>query len=191
MGYHHFVGSGLSRSEKMQLWVANALLMSKVPNESRESSIQWELKHSSGVVQIARILAQKRGVDEELAVTAAALHDIHVVINGDYTNHAKNGAAIAREVLRTETDFTEDEIDSICEAIAHHSEKHLYSSNPLIELIKDADVLDCFFYTVAGYDEKPAELRKHYFKRIIKLRAELGLPEVKELSSCLDALEGK
>ncbi|MBU0532149.1 HD domain-containing protein [Candidatus Micrarchaeota archaeon] len=179
MAFHHFIGNGLNRSEKIQLWVVNTLLNSGIPNEKRESSIQWELKHTSGVIQLARLLAQKRNVNEELAIIAAALHDAHLITNGNYAEHAKKSAIIARNLLESSQNFSKDEIDEICEAITKHSEKHIYSSNKLVELIKDADCLDCFLYTGNGYDEKPKDVLRHYYKRIIQIRRELGLPEEK------------
>lgn len=177
MSYHHFVGNNLNRSEKIQAWVVNELLNSKLPNEMRESSIQWELKHSSGVIQMARLLAQKRGVNEELAEIAAGLHDVQVIINGTYEDHARKGEPIARQLLKNSGQFNKTEVDTICEAIANHSDKNIYSDVPLIELIKDADTFDCFFYGDNVYDYKPKEQLIHYYKRIVNLRNEFGLPK--------------
>ncbi|MFH1784905.1 MAG: HD domain-containing protein [Candidatus Micrarchaeota archaeon] len=176
MTYHHFKGNGLTRSEKIQLLVVEHILNSKVPEEKRESSVVWELKHSSGVIQMARILAQKREVDEELAVVAASLHDIHVIVNGDYESHAKKGAEIAKKLLESR-DFEKNEIEKIYMAIHEHSNKHIYSNDKLVELIKDADCLDCFFYGDYIYNDKPKEILEHYNKRIKRIRNELGLPE--------------
>ena len=139
MTYHHFKGDMLSRSEKVQLIVVNHLLNSKLPEDKRESSVVWELKHSSGVIQMARILAQKRGVDEELAVVAASLHDISVIINGSYDNHAEKGAELAKKMLNEIGGFDAREIEIVCTAIREHSNKHKYSEDKLVELIKDAD----------------------------------------------------
>ncbi len=190
MAYHHFIGEHLSRSEKIQARVVDELLSSKLPQEKRESSVKWELKHSSGVIQMARLLAQKRGVDEELAIMAAALHDIEVIVNGSYTDHAAKGAVIARKILEESNDWTANEIDSICEAIASHSDKHKYSQSPLVELIKDADSLDCFFYGDDVYEYKPATQLVHYYKRIMSIRNELGLPEKRFFALRLKELEG-
>ncbi len=167
----------MSRSDKIQSWIVNELLNSKLSQEKRESSVQWELKHSSGVIQLARLLAQKRNINEELAEIAAGLHDVHVIVNGTYEDHARSGAKIARELLEQSKQFSSAEINQIDEAIAQHSDKHIYSNNALVELIKDADTLDCFFYGDTVYDYKKEQLRIHYYKRIVSLRNELGLPE--------------
>lgn len=189
--YHHFVGKGLNRSEKIQAWVISELLNSKVPDEKRESSLAWELKHSSGVIQIARILAQKRGIDTELAEIAAALHDIYVIQEGGYTEHAKRGAVIARKYLTDSKEFSESEINQICEAIAGHSDKHKYSKIPLVELMKDADCLDCFLYADEIYEDKSPQMLRHYYSRIIRIRQELGLPPNEYFSERLSSLEGQ
>lgn len=189
MAYHHFVGEGLNRSEKVQAWIVNELLNSKLSNKKRESSIQWELKHSSGVIQMARLLAQKRNVNEELAEIAAGLHDIYVIIEGKYDQHAKKGAPIARNLLENSEQFSKIEINKICNAIANHSDKHIDSQDSLVELIKDADCFDCFFYGDSVYDYKPPELLKYYYKRIIKIRNEFDLPTKKYFSERLKILK--
>ena len=189
MTYHHFIGEVLNRSEKIQAWIVNELLNSKLPNDKRESSIQWELKHSSGVIQMARLLAQKRNVNEELAEIAAGMHDIYVIVNGSYDEHAKEGAPIARKILDNSGQFSQSEMDKICDAIANHSDKHIHSNDQLVELIKDADCFDCFFYGDTVYDYKSTELLKHYYKRIINIRNEFGLPPKKYFSERLAVLK--
>lgn len=191
MSYHHFLGEGLNRSEKIEAWVVNQLLNSKLPNEKRESSIQWELKHSSGVIQLARLLAQKRDVNEELATIAAGLHDVYVIIEGGYSDHARKGAGIAKELLQGSEQFSKTEIEKVCTAIAGHSDKHLYSEDRLVELIKDADCVDCFFYGDTVYDYKPTDMLKHYYRRIILIRKELGLPRKKYFDERLKELWGE
>lgn len=176
-GYHYFVHDGMTRSDEIQSWVINELLNSKLPQEKRESSVHWELKHSSSVIQFARLLAQKRNVNEELAEIAAGLHDVQVIVNGTYQDHAKLGAQIAKDLLENSGQFSSDEIKQIEEAIAEHSNKHVYSNNSLVELIKDADTLDCFFYGDKVYDYKKEEQLVHYYKRIVLIRKELCLPE--------------
>lgn len=190
MTYHHFKGNALNRSEKIEAWVAGQILDSNLPNERRESSLEWELKHSSGVIQMARLLAQKRGVNEELAVIAAALHDVYVIVDGSYDAHAVKGAEIARKLLGKAGAFSARETDAVCNAIASHSDKHIYGNDALAELVKDADCADCFFYGDDIYDEKPPAQRIHYFKRIINIRKELGLPERKGIAMKLQKLGG-
>lgn len=46
--FPHYKGGDLSRSEKMERKVVELLLTSGVPDSERDSSIIFELKHSSG-----------------------------------------------------------------------------------------------------------------------------------------------
>ena len=119
--FHHFKGNELTRSEKVQLQIVELLLHSKLPDTERESSIMWELKHTAGCCQIGRILAQKRNLDVEIAEIICAMHDIWVIVTGKYSEHAKKGAEYAKKMLEKTGDFSKDEIETIAEAIRHHS----------------------------------------------------------------------
>lgn len=176
--FHHFKGEGLSRSERIQRKVIQLLLESELPDEKRESSVIWELKHSSGCCQIGRILAQKRKLDVEIAEITCILHDIYVIVEGKYEEHAKRGAEVAKRMLEESGDFNGDEIKLITEAIAHHSEKQIYTEMPYVELVKDADVFDCSLYENAkGFYilHKSKDVYDEYVKRIKIVRKELGL----------------
>lgn len=178
--YHHYKGNNLSSSEKVERKVVELLLESKVPDQMRDSSIIFELKHSSECVQVARILAQKRGLNIDLAEVSAALHDIYVIVHGIYKDHAKLGAPIAKQILEDIGGFTNEEIKTITRAVAHHSEKDIQSDNPYIELIKDADVFACSFYKKAEEEYrhiKSPKLFEEYASRVKKVRRELELPE--------------
>lgn len=177
--FHHYKGDELSPSEKVERKVVELLLQTSLPDSGRESSIVWELKHSAGCCQIARILAQKRNLDVEISQAAAILHDIYVIVEGKYKDHGKLGTPIAEKILREIGGFSEQEIQTITQAVAHHSEKEIYSDDPYIELVKDVDVFDCSLYKGAEgfYIIHKSELVfKEYVSRIKKVREELGLP---------------
>ncbi len=178
--FHHYKGEDLTPTEKVERRFAELLLNSKLPDSERESSVIWELKHSSGCCQIARILAQKRRLDVEISEIAALLHDIYVAIEGKYESHAANGAPIAERLLSEVGGFTPEQIKTIIEAIAQHSQKEVYTDNPYVELVKDVDVFDCSLYR--GSEDyyrlhKPAEIVEEYTKRTKAVRVELGLPQ--------------
>lgn len=177
--FHHYKGNELSSAQKVERKFVDLLLSSKINDDERDSSIVWELKHSSGCCQIARILAQKRKLDIEISEVAALLHDIYVAVEGKYENHAANGAAMAQKLLREIGGFTPGQVDTITNAIAHHSQKDVYSEDPYVELVKDVDVFDCSLYS--GSEDyyllhKPKEVVEEYRKRVISVRKELGLP---------------
>lgn len=178
--YHHFKGKNLTSSEKIEREVVTLLLRSKIPDSKRESSIVFELKHASECIQVARILAQKRNLNIELAEVAAALHDMYVIVKGKYEDHGKLGAMLAAKMLKRIGGFSQKEQKIILDAIAHHSEKDVYSDNPYLELVKDADVFSCSYYknSIEEYSRiKSAPLLAHYISRIKKVRRQLGLPE--------------
>ncbi len=177
--FHHYKGSELTPAENVERKFAELLINSKLPDSERESSIIWELKHSSGCCQIARILAQKRELDVEISEVAALLHDIYVAVEGKYSNHAKLGAPLAEKLLNEVGGFTPDQIKTIVSAVAHHSEKEVYTDDPYIELVKDVDVFDCSLYR--GSEDyyrlhKSPEIVEEYTKRAKSVRTELGLP---------------
>ena len=192
--YHHFKGNKLNRSEFVQRKVIRIILNSRLTDKERESSIVFELKHCSGCTQVGRILAEKRGLNKEYAELICALHDIQVIVKGKYYDHAHLGAKIAQKILKQTKKFSEKEIKLICEAIYHHSDKHVYTRNPYIELAKDADTLDCFLYDNVEpyyiYNKKPA-VAIEYFKRIINLRKEMGMKPLKKYDEIIAELERK
>jgi HD superfamily phosphodiesterase len=178
--FHHYKGDNLTPTEKVERQFVELLIKSSLPDEHRESSIVWELKHSSGCCQIARILAQKRGLDVEISEVAALLHDIYVAVEGKYSNHAILGAPLAEKLLNEIGGFTPEQVKTIGEAVAQHSQKEVYSDNPYAELVKDVDVFDCSLYS--GSEDyyrlhKPPEIVDEYVKRTKAVREELGLPE--------------
>lgn len=177
--FHHFKGDNLSRSETIQREIIEMTLESDIPNKKRESSNIWELKHSSGCCQIGRILAEKRRLNIELVEIIAVLHDVAVITTGSYKDHAKKGGIVAKKILEKSNNFSKEEIKIICEAIAHHSEKEIYTNNPYIEIAKDLDAFDCCLYegSINYYKiHKPKEIFKKYCDRILKVRKELGIP---------------
>ncbi len=177
--YHHFKGDNLSRSEYIQSYVVERILQSSIQDVDRESSKVWELKHSSSCLQVGRLLALKRGLSLELAEIICVLHDIAVIETGSYIDHAKKGSDIAKKILEETRRFKAEEIELICKAIAHHSEKEIYSDDPYVELVKDADVYDCSLYegTVSYYKaHKSAGVCAHYGKRVQQVSEALGLP---------------
>lgn len=192
--YHHFKGNKLTRSEFIQRKVVQLILNSKLTDKERESSKVFELKHSSGCTQVGRILAEKRRLNKEYAELICILHDIYVIVKGKYKNHANLGAPIAERILKATKKFKPKEIKLISEAVFNHSDKHIYSKNPYVELAKDADTLDCFLYdNVEGYytGNKPPKVAKEYFKRIIKIRKELGMRPVPKYNKLIKELEQK
>lgn len=176
--FHHYKGNALNRFEKVEKKVMEMIESSQIPDSEREDSKLFAFMHAAGCMDVARILAQKRNLDVDIASVAAILHDIAVITSGTYKDHAKNGASIAKKILEEIGGFSEEEITTISQAVAHHSEKEIYSDDPYVELVKDADVFECSLYKNAqGFYRlhKPPHIFDEYVKRIKKVREELGL----------------
>lgn len=177
--FSHFKGNDLTRSEKIQKKITVLIIRSNIPDEKRDSSLIWELKHSAGVCQMGRLLAQKRKLNIEIAEIICIMHDVCTIITGSYKNHGPEGAKIAQKILTDSGDFTENEIIIITKAISQHSNKDHYSDDPYVELVKDADVFDCSFYekSLGGYKlHKPDNIYNETLKRLSRIRKELKLP---------------
>jgi HD superfamily phosphodiesterase len=101
--------------------------------------------HLYGVAQACALLALKRGLDAELGTVSGMLHDLWSYKTGDPTDHGRRGAPLAREILSSLGCYTEGEMATICQAIAHHRDKREVHG-AYDELLKDADVLAHYFY---------------------------------------------
>ncbi|MBR3841148.1 MAG: HD domain-containing protein [Erysipelotrichales bacterium] len=101
--------------------------------------------HLYGVSQACALLAMKRQENIELATIAGMLHDIYSYANMDSKDHAHKGAEMARDILVSLNEFSEEEINLICTAIYNHSDK-LDIHGVLDEILKDADVMQHVLY---------------------------------------------
>ncbi|MEM5818740.1 MAG: HD domain-containing protein [Desulfitobacterium hafniense] len=110
----------------------------------RDYPIAWERTHAASCAQVGRLLAQKRGVDLELAALACSLHDIGRWYTGLQREHALRGEEPVRRFLESSS-LKEEDKEAVVQAVIYHSEKDKVGS-PLDEIVKDADVLDCYFH---------------------------------------------
>lgn len=101
--------------------------------------------HLYGVAQACALLALRRGLNAELGTIAGMLHDLCSYKTLDTTDHGPRGAVLARGILEELGNFASTEIDAICHAIEHHSDK-TGIHDPFDELLKDADVLSHYLY---------------------------------------------
>ncbi len=176
--FHHYKGDELTRYEKVERKVIELIFTSDIPDEEREDSKFFEFVHAAGCMDIGRVLAQKRNLNTDVASVACILHDISTIVSGTYKDHAKLGAEIAKRILHEVGGFSQEETDTITQAIAHHSEKEIHSDDPYIELVKDADTFECSLYKNAeGFYRlhKAPDIFEEYVKRVKKVREELGL----------------
>jgi len=115
------------------------LIFEKRPEKSR-----FFIEHIYSVARYCSLLALKRNLNQELAMTFGMLHDI-ANINGGGENHALKGAEQAEVLLKTLGLYNDEEIKIIIVAISRHSDKQAIHA-PYDELLKDADVMSHCFY---------------------------------------------
>jgi len=110
----------------------------------RDYPILWERVHATSCAQIGRMLAEQRNLDTEQAALACALHDIGRWISGRQSDHAPKGEEPARLFL-AKGKGTEETREQIVQAVINHSKKEDVGT-PLEEIVKDADILDCYWH---------------------------------------------
>lgn len=151
--------------------------MKDLSDEDRDLPIRWSIMHMYSSSQLAKLLALKRGLDIELAGIALALHDIGAVMTKKRKNHAKMAEPYVREIIDkynsrvtdggTLAEIKEEEVEYITKAIINHSNKEEHTDDPLVELVKDVDVLDRYLHGI--------KTEGAYMKRCVNVFNELGI----------------
>ncbi len=109
----------------------------------------YRLEHSYRVANIGKWIAEQEGFNVTETVIACLLHDIAYgteFTDGDWANHGRDSARIARPFLK-ELGFPEDRIQDMCYGIAIHvDDKSDFEGQrtPFAETVGDADNLDRF-----------------------------------------------
>ncbi|MBR5001239.1 MAG: HD domain-containing protein, partial [Firmicutes bacterium] len=119
--------------------------------------------HLASSARIAKDMAVQRGVNPELAAIATALHDMGRIVTGKQKDHAHQGSEPARKLLEQLNLFTEEEIQLLTAAVYNHSDKD-YIGTDIEEIVKDADVVDCFEFGM----ELPRPEQKSRYQRYLK-----------------------
>jgi len=136
------------------------LIAEQDPDMERDETLDFERLHMASSARVAWMLAMERGADPELAAAAAAMHDIGRIVTGRQKNHAEAGYEPAKAFLRETGLFSEEEAEIIATAVKNHSSKTVVGT-PIEEIVKDADVIDCYFF---GMPFDRPEKRERYEK---------------------------
>jgi len=135
--------------------------------EKQPDKIRFFIEHLYSVARYCALLALKRNLDPDIAMTSGMLHDIYRVTHNTGKNHDVMGAEAAAEILKAINLYNDEEIAIITTAILRHRDKSSIHE-PYDEILKDADVLShCFYNPAFPIDEWEVE-------RYINLLAELG-----------------
>ncbi|MGE5654774.1 MAG: HD domain-containing protein, partial [Bacillota bacterium] len=162
----------MNRLERVRQ-IVDGILLSQEDIEERRCGYV----HLYGVSALAALLATKRGLDADIACTAAMLHDIYSYRTHLTANHAHNSEEDARVILRDLGLFSDEEQRLIRSAIFHHSDKKRIDQ-PYDELVKDADVFQHYLYNT-NFPLKEHAASHNVRNELTRLKAihtELGLP---------------
>lgn len=137
-------------------------------NMDDQAERECAYKHLYGISQACALLAMRRKENVELAAIAGLLHDLYSYQTADSTDHARKGAVLAKEILKSLGFFSSDEVTMVSNAIHHHSDKATIHSS-FDEILKDADVLQHCLYNPLQ------NIAAHEEARFFAIRNELGL----------------
>ncbi|MBD3190313.1 MAG: HD domain-containing protein [Candidatus Heimdallarchaeota archaeon] len=149
----------------------------ELSEDDRELPIVWSVMHMYSTMQLAKIVALKRGINPELAALTAVFHDCFTLLTGSTEDHGKNAEKYIREIIDDYNSdlsgelakISEEEMNRIIYAVSVHSNKKEIVNDSLAELMKDVDSLDGFLHGMTIY---PGSSRA---KRINNLFKELDL----------------
>lgn len=101
--------------------------------------------HITSVVTFSKQLAEKLGVDTEIAELSALLHDYASVSNQDwYPEHHIHGARLARELLE-KYNYPEEKIAEVEHAIlAHRGSREIVRKTTYANILASADAMAHF-----------------------------------------------
>lgn len=155
----------MNRTFKIQEKMLEKIAALEHIHMDRDISLSWEKIHLASCAAVGRILALKRGVDPELSAIACSVHDYGRIITGKQYDHAAAGYEPLKLFLLECTLFTPDEIELLATAGKNHSSKKEVGS-PLEEIVKDADVFDCYQYGLSLDREEQRERLKRMLAEI-------------------------
>ena len=105
-------------------------------------SAEYRYNHTLNVVDLAERIARNEGGDTDITRVAALFHDV-AKLDADQDVHAKEGARVAREYLKTRGDVPPSFVKQVCQSIEDHSYQGELSDLPLeTRCLIEADLLD-------------------------------------------------
>lgn len=160
-------GTSMNRIFTIQTELLNKIALYENHTIERDYPLDWERIHMVSCARIGQLLAIRRQVDPEMSAIACTIHDYGRIVTGKQANHAVAGYEPVMVFLADSDDFIPAEIEALAQAVKKHSSKQDIGT-PLEEIVKDADVLDCYQY---GQSLERQEQRN----RLKNVMAELGL----------------
>ena len=105
-------------------------------------SAEYRYNHILNVTELAAEIAEKEGANVDVTRVAALFHDI-AKLEAEQDVHAEAGARVAREYLRSRTDYPESFVEQVCDAVESHSYDGDLDDVALeAQCLMEADLLD-------------------------------------------------
>jgi uncharacterized protein len=120
----------------------------RVSEESPDlaSTVEYRWLHTLRVTSYGREIAGAEGADVEVVVVACLLHDLAHFEGGEYREHGRLGARMARPFLQ-EMGYPTETVEAICYAVAAHVDDRADFEHPHTleaDVVSDADNVDRF-----------------------------------------------
>lgn len=113
-------------------------------NKYDSTDFSHDRSHFLRVERTAKKIAKEENADIEIIEAECLLFDIarYLEDDGTITDHAQEGAKIAKEIL-TKINFPNEKIDSVCYSIlVHRRSKGIIPNTIEAKILQDADYLD-------------------------------------------------
>ena len=144
----------MNKIEKLRIAI-DKILHKNLDLENKKASFV----HLYGVSTFCNMIAEKRKLDIEISLAIGMLHDISSYITNDPRDHNKYSSIEAEKILLEINIFSKSEIEIIKNAIYNHRNKNKIHDE-YSELIKDADVLQHYYYnsTLPNFEKEKKRL---------------------------------
>ena len=147
----------MNRLLKMENLLLDVINQQEGKCMDRDETLNWERIHMASSARLAWEMAlERKDADPEIAACAAAVHDFGRILTGRQKNHAEAGYEPVRAFLKESGLFTEEETEIIAMAVKNHSSK-TETGTAVEEIVKDADVVDCYQYGYPFYRPEKEE----------------------------------
>lgn len=128
--------------------------LAKLTEEDRELPITWSVMHMYSTMQIAKLVALRRGLNPELAALTCAFHDIYSLLEGKTEDHGVKAEQYIREIISEYNsehrellpEITAVEQEQIIIAVKNHSDKISIDDDSYGKLLKDVDSIDSYLH---------------------------------------------
>lgn len=110
------------------------------------STVEYRWLHTLRVTNYGREIAEAEGADVEVVLAGCLLHDLAHFETGDYRDHGRTAAHMARPILQ-EVGYSAKKVEAICYAVAVHVDgeadfEHAHTLEA--DVVSDADNVDRF-----------------------------------------------